>query len=211
MIADIYKIGPLTNPKIFQCDNGSEFKREVTKMLEKHGVKIQHVTTKYKHTHTAFVEALNKILEERLFKVQDAQELNDPEKVSSRWFKHLYGLVDELNNATTEMIGMKPKDAIKLDEVLLVNRENYPEENKLPEDGLYWYLLQPSEEHDDQRCRAMDRVWSKKTYRLREIVEDTGNHVMYYLLNGPERAFVSEELMLIPEDTELPPDYIQEW
>ena len=73
MIADIYKVGPLTYPKIFQCDNGSEFKGEVTKMLEKHEVKIQLVTTKYKHTHTAFVEALNKILAERLLKVQDAQ------------------------------------------------------------------------------------------------------------------------------------------
>ena len=27
----------------------------------------------------------------------------------------------------------------------------------------------------------------------------------------PQRIFVSEELMLIPEDTELPPDYVQEW
>ena len=26
MIADIYKVGPLTYPKTFQCDNGSEFK-----------------------------------------------------------------------------------------------------------------------------------------------------------------------------------------
>ena len=26
MIADIYKVGPLKYPKIFQCDNGSEFK-----------------------------------------------------------------------------------------------------------------------------------------------------------------------------------------
>ena len=119
MIANIYKVGPLTYPEIFQCDNGSEFKGEVTKMLEKQEVKIR-VTTKYKHTHTAFVEALNKILAERLFKVQDAQELNDPEKVSSRWVKHLYGLVDELNDTTTEMIGMKPKDAIKLNEVPLV-------------------------------------------------------------------------------------------
>ena len=34
MIADIYKVGPLTYPKIFQCDNGSEFRGEVTKMLE---------------------------------------------------------------------------------------------------------------------------------------------------------------------------------
>ena len=89
MIADNYKVGPLTYPKILQCNNGSEFKGEVTKMLEKQEVKIQRVTTKYKHTHTAFVEALNKILAERLFKVQDAQELNDLEKVSSRWVKHL--------------------------------------------------------------------------------------------------------------------------
>ena len=62
MIADIYKVGPLTYPKIFQCDNGSEFKAEVTKMLEKHEVTIRHSTTKYKHTLTAFVEALNKLL-----------------------------------------------------------------------------------------------------------------------------------------------------
>ena len=117
MIADIYKVGPLTYPSIFQCDNGSEFKGEMTKMLEKHEVKIRRVTAKYARTHTAFVEALNKILTERLFKVQDAQELNDPEKVSSRWVKHLYGLVDKLNDTTTEMIGMKPKDAIKLNEV----------------------------------------------------------------------------------------------
>ena len=204
--------------KIFQCDNGSEFKGDVTKMLEKNEVKIRRVTTKYKHTHTAFVEALNKILAERLFKVQDAQELNDPEKVSSRWVKHLYGLVDELNDTTTEMIGMKPKDAIKLKEVPLVNREFYPPEEVLPEDGLYRYLLQPGEEHDDQRHRATDRIWSKGTYRLREITENPGNRVMYYLVDGsaglgtppgshgPERPFVSEELMLIPEDTELPPD-----
>ena len=199
MITDIYKVGPLTYPKIFQCDNGSEFKRDVIKMLEKNEVKIRRVTTKYKHTHTAFVEALNKILAERLFKVQDAQELNDPEKVSLRWVKHLYGLVDELKDTETEMIGMKP------------------------EDGLYQYLLQPGEEHDDQRRRATDRIWSKASYRLREVMKSPGNQVMYYLIDGsagpgtpegshgPERAFVSEGLMLIPEDTELPPDYVQEW
>ena len=212
MIADIYKVGPLTYPKIFQCDNGSEFKGDVTKMLEKNKVKIRQVMTKYKHTHTAFVKVLNKILAERLFKVQDAQELNDPEKVSSRWVKHLYGLVDELNDTTTEKIGMKPKDAIKLKEVPLVARESYPPGEVLPEDGLYRYLLQSGEEHDDQRQRATDRIWSKASYRLREVVESPGNRVMYYLTDdGPERGFVSEELMLIPEDTELPPDYVQEW
>ena len=41
MIADIYKVGPLTYPKIFHCDNGSKFKGEVAKMLEKQEVKIR--------------------------------------------------------------------------------------------------------------------------------------------------------------------------
>ena len=41
MIADIYKVGPLMYPKIFQYDNGSEFKGEVAKMLENQEVKIR--------------------------------------------------------------------------------------------------------------------------------------------------------------------------
>ena len=41
MLADICKVGPLTWPKIFQCDNGSVFKAEVTKMLERNEVKIR--------------------------------------------------------------------------------------------------------------------------------------------------------------------------
>ena len=86
----------------------------------------------------------------------------------------------------TEMIGMKPKDAIKFKEVPLVARESYPPEEVLPEDGLYQYLLQPGEEHDDQWCRATDRIWSKASYRLREIAENPGNRVMYYLLDRPE-------------------------
>ena len=84
------------------------------------------------------------------------------------------------------MIGMKPKNAIKLKEVPLVKQENYPPEEVLPEDGLYQYLLQPGEEHDDQRRRATDRIWSKASYRLREVVESPGNCIMYYLADGPE-------------------------
>ena len=68
MTANIYKVGPLTYPKVFQCDNGSEFKAGVTKVLEKHAVMIQCRTTKYQHTHTAFIEVLNKLLAEQLFK-----------------------------------------------------------------------------------------------------------------------------------------------
>ena len=56
-----------------------------------------------------------------------------------------------------------------------------------------------------------EQLITKGTYRLKEIMENPGNRVMYYLKDGPEWAFVSEELMLVPEDTELPPDYVQKW
>ena len=137
--------------------------------------------------------------------------MNDPDKVLSTWVKHLYGLVDKFNETETQMIGIKPKDAIEWKEVPLVNPENYISEDTLPEDGLCQYLLQPGEEHKNQCKREMDRTWSKKTYRLREIVKDPGNRVMYHLCSGSDRVFVKEELMLIPEDTELPPDYVQKW
>ena len=50
------KGGVLKYSKDLQIDNGSEFKGKVTKLLEKHNVKIRRATTKYKHTHTSFVE-----------------------------------------------------------------------------------------------------------------------------------------------------------
>ena len=31
-----------------------------------------------------------------------------------------------------------------------------------------------------------DRIWSKASYRLREIIENPGNWVMHYLADGPE-------------------------
>ena len=109
MIANIYKVGPLTCPKVFQSDNGSEFKAEVTKMLEKHEVMTRHMTMKYKHTHTAFVKASGRgaVQGTRCTRVEC------PKKVSSTLVKHPYGLVDKLNNTEAQRTGMKSKGAIK--------------------------------------------------------------------------------------------------
>ena len=132
-------------PKTFQCDNGSEFKNEVTKLLEKYNVEIRKATTKYKHNHAAFMEAFNKKLAKLLFKPIDAQELQDPEKISTIWVKNLNKTVNKMYKTVTSMIGMKPKDAIELDTVPL--EKTYPKESVLPEEGMYRYLYQPGEQH----------------------------------------------------------------
>ena len=93
---------------------------------------------------------------------------------------------------------MKPKDVIKLDTVPLDKK--YQEESVLPEEGLYRYLYQPDEQHGDQKRRATYLLWSKNTYRLDQIVQGPGNRVLYYLQDGPNRAFVREELMHVSED-----------
>ena len=117
--------------EVFQCDNGSEFKNEVTNLLEKHNVDIRRATRKYKHTRTDFVEAFNKKLAKLLFKLMDVQELQNAEKVSAIWVK----TVNKMNNTVLSVIGMKLKDVIKLDTVPL--DKTYPQETVLPKDGLY--------------------------------------------------------------------------
>ena len=185
----IYKMcGVFKYPKVFQCDNVSEFKNEVTKLLEKDNVDIRRSTTKYKHTHTAFIEAFNKELAKLLFKPMDAQELQDPEKVSTIWVKNLNKTVNKMNNTVSSMIDMKPKM-----------------------DELYRYLYQPGEQRGDQKRRTTDLIWSKNTYRLDRIVQDPGNRVLYYLQDGPDRAFLREELMHVSEDTKVPPDGVGQW
>ena len=181
----------------------------MVKLLEKHSVDIRRVTTKYKDTHTAFIEAFNRELAKLLFKPMDAQELQNQEKVSSIWVKNLNKIVNKMNNTVSSIIGMKPKDAIKPDTVPL--DKTYPEEVVLLKDGLYRYLYQLGEQHGDQKRRAKDFIWSKNTYRLDQIVQEPQNCVLYYLQDRPDRAFVREELMHISEDTQVPPDWVSEW
>ena len=120
MLEAVYKKGGVFKyPKTFQCDNGSELKNEVTKLLEKHNVEICRATMKYKHTHTVFVEAFNKELAKLLLKPMDAQELQNPKTLSTIWVKNLNKTVNKMNNTVSSMIGMKPMDAIKLDTVPL--------------------------------------------------------------------------------------------
>ena len=155
------------------------------------------------------MEAFNKELAKLLFKPMDAQELQDPEKVSSIWIKNLNKTVNKMNNTVLLMTDMKPKDAIKLDTVPLDKK--YPEETVLPKDGLYSYLYQLGEQHGDQKRRVTDLILKKNTYRLARIVQDPGNRVLYYLQDEPDRAFVLEELMHVSEDTQVPPDSVSEW
>ena len=178
--------------------------------MKEKGVKVVSTTTKNHHNFTASIERFNKTLQERLFKAQDVQELENPTKDSKIWVKYLQKIVSKLNSEETRMLGMTPAKAVKLTSVELKVKP-YPKENVLSEDGLYRYLYKPGELADNNRRRATDMIWSWNTFRLDRIVENPGQRVLYYLTDGPERAFVREELMQIPEDTQVPPEWVEKW
>jgi hypothetical protein len=78
---------------------------------------------------------------------------------------------------------------------------------------LVRYLLKPGElEHDPAKRRATDMNWSPQVYYIRESLVQKNQPVLYWLEddddNRPKRSFVKEKLMVIPADTDLPPQWV---
>ena len=108
----IYENTPLTYPKTLIIDEGSEFRGDTTKLMEKHDVIIQRGDPS-QHRSQGIVERFNKTLADRLFAYQYNKEFEDPSKSNREWVSRLQNVVSALNNEKTRLIGMKPVDAIK--------------------------------------------------------------------------------------------------
>ena len=108
----IYENSPLTYPQMLNIDDGKEFYRDTTKLMEKHDVMIQRGDPS-QHRSQGIVERFNRTLADRLFSYQYHKELEDPSKSNREWVSRLQNVVSALNNERTRLIGMKPVDVIK--------------------------------------------------------------------------------------------------
>ena len=213
-LSRIYKRGPLRWPNILQVDPGKEFMGAVTKLLEQHNTNIRRGEAN-DHRAQAIVERFNRTLAEKLFGYQQAQELLlESGKRSRAWVKRLPSVVSALNNEVTRLTGKKPIDAIK--DRVTTSKPSTPafrkvglEEQKLPSTVGVRYLYQPGESEGDQRRRATDPIWSLEVYTIERSIIKPNEPVLYYLYDAPTtRGFVREELQIVPNDTQLPPNNI---
>ena len=214
-LSRIYKRGPLKWPKLLQVDPGREFMGAAGQLLAKHGVSVRRGRVDI-HRDQGVVERFNRTLAERLFGHQQAQELvlrsEGSGEQSREWVKRLPEVIAALNGEVTRLTGKRPRDAIKLKRVAqkpsstVPDRTVGPHEQKLPSGVGVRFLYQPGELEGGQRRRATDAVWSLDAYRLGRSVTKPGEPVLYYLQDGPRRGFVREELLVVPPDTQLPPD-----
>ena len=196
-------------PKTLIVDPGKEFMGHVTRLMERKGVKIQR-SEAGNHRAQAFVERANRTLGERLFSHQYAQELEQSSDERSRvWVKRLPAVMKALNSEVIRITGKEPDKAIGLKEVD-IKQVNYKrpvglKEKRLPSGVQVRYLLSPGEDEGGDRRRATDPIWSIEGYNITRVVISSEQPVLYYLLDGPKRSFVMEELQVVPSDTDLPP------
>ena len=206
-LSRIYRRGPLMWPKLLQVDPGREFMGAVRTLLAKHKVSVRRGRVDI-HWDQGIGECFNRTLAEWLFGHQYAQEMRER---SSEWVARLPAVIGALNSEETRLTSKKPKDAIKAKSVTQKPSSTVPDrpvgskEQKLPSGVGVRYLYQPGELEGGRR-RATDPIWSLEVYQLGRSVTKPREPVLYYLQDGPERAFVREELLLVPPDTQLPPD-----
>ncbi|MGF7230910.1 hypothetical protein, partial [Arachidicoccus sp.] len=164
-----------------------------------------------------------------LFQIQDSLDLLSLH-LSARsraWVKNLPIIVKDINNSVTRLVGLAPVIAIKNKQVYAKSSyksQNRPmgyDEDQLTYDILIRYLLEPSDLEGNRR-RAGDINWSQQIYRIREALIQKDQPILYWLAplecsssfvfdaegRAPERSFVNEELLIIPDDTELPPQWV---
>ncbi len=198
----------LKYPKTIIVDPGTEFMGSVISIMKDKSVIMQRSEAN-NHRAQALVERANRTIAEKLFSHQYAQEMNIVGR-SSEWVKRLPAVIKGINSGVKRITGKTPINAIKLEKVnenhVAYKRPVGLEEQRLPAGVKVRYLYQPGELEGGKQ-RATDPIWSLKTYDIIKAVVSVNQPVLYYLSDGaPKRNFVREELQVVPEDTELPPD-----
>ena len=80
---------------------------------------------------------------------------------------------------------------------------------RLPPELKVRYLCSDGELEGGERRRTTDPIWSMEIDDITQSVVSSNQPVLYYLSNGAlKRSFVREELQVVPEDTQLPPNSI---
>ena len=129
-----------------------------------HNVRIQR-SEAGNHRAQAFVENSNRILGEKLFSHQYAQEMISDDR-SRVWVKRLPDILKTLNNMKKRITGKEPDEAIKMKEVD-IEPKNYKrvvglDEVRLPPIVKVRYLLTPGELEGGERRRATDPIGASK-------------------------------------------------
>ena len=164
-------------PYVLQFDNGSEFKVDLKKYLNEHGVSIRYTKTN-RHRQNSVVEARNKVLGTLILKFQAMKEL-ETKKKSTEWHKYIDEFVAFINtksinpnpiNMSIDILGNTKKKSDDI-EILSLNQK------------VRKILDYPVNAHNNKRTDSKFKVgdirWSKDIYLIKHIILNPNMPPMY--------------------------------
>jgi len=200
----------LKQPKILECDQGSEFKGEFLNFFNKKGVFIRYKRTG-RHRQQACVEAVNGVLVYGLFYTMLANEIHlENKEIVGDWIDNIDELVELLNFMKSEMpkIQVKNDKRSKLSENgkwLVATGEN---QNIIPVDTKVRVILE--EPRDIQgtkqygKFRKGDIRWENKTREIEQL-SLRPNQPPMYVVDGIKNVAYTKEQLQVVNPKELPP------
>ncbi|CAH1770247.1 8578_t:CDS:1, partial [Entrophospora sp. SA101] len=206
---------PLFYSNCFMIDKGTEYLGECKDLLLSHNVKIQYAKSK---RGTAIAERDHQEFEKPAFYHQDAIDFLLPSSERCRfWVKNLHIDDDIYNDTPTRLIHMSPNEAVKkaLKGEKIIAKPSVKHrrpigynEPRLTHNDSVLYLLELGElEFGFTKRRITNMNWSPKVYHIKKVLIQKNQPVLYWLIDGPERSFVREQLMVV-KNVEYPPDWI---
>ena len=119
--------------------------------MDEHGIEIQRIIARFRHTSLAIVDRYAGLFELRVFKNQYSIEFLLPTGKRCRECERFARrIVDNMNDTPTRLIGMSPNDATKLERIYSKPsvKYNHPigiDEPQLPKSITVRFLLAPGE------------------------------------------------------------------
>ncbi|GBB93209.1 hypothetical protein RclHR1_02130022 [Rhizophagus clarus] len=142
---------PLNWPQKLQCDKGTKFMGYATLLMDEHGIEIQRIIARFRHTSFAMIDHYAGLFKYRVFKNQYSIEFFLPTGKRCRECERFARkIVDNMNDSPTQLIGMSPNDATKLERIyskpsVKYNRPIGVDESQLPKGTTIRFLLAPEE------------------------------------------------------------------
>ncbi|CAG8760042.1 24484_t:CDS:1, partial [Gigaspora margarita] len=139
-----------------------------------HNVNIRRIKACFRHTSLAMVDCYAGSFELRVFKNQYAIEFLLPiSKRCRECERFARRIVDNMNDTTTQLIGMSPNEATKLERVysklsIKYNRPIGVDELRLSKSTTIRFLLAFGEWKNDpfERHRITDPIWSPSLHKI---------------------------------------------
>lgn len=187
-------------PKFITFDQGSEFGSDVKEYFNKHNTIVKYALTG-RHRQVANVERANQKISKILLRRMANEDLVHGEEGNNNWVSDLHELIDVLNQHKKKPLTKEIYDEPLIDDnnsKMLTIGENVRLQLDYP-------INNTSEQRLHGKFREGDARWTKKTYKITDLLLKPGFPPMY-LTDAKDNVARTKNQLNVVSKNEIQPD-----